>query len=275
MSELLRIDYVKYAIENSFSQLLGIDLSKLDAIDKKRTSSPDLNVTDGLPDALPAELDDLVRLHFLIRKSKAITALEFGSGKSTIVIGDALERNKREHSSYVQGNLRKNNPFELYSVETSERWASEVLAQIPASQKDLVKVHLSQCQMTTIESRICTVYDNLPNICPDFIYLDGPDQYCPSGDIGGISTRHQDRLPMVGDLIRLEHFLLPGTIIVVDGRTANARFMLNNFQLPWRYRYFAEFDQHIFLNVSEALGLYNQRELEFKCVSQIESEIFG
>ena len=37
--------------------------------------------------------------------------------------------------------------------------------------------HLSQVEMTTFNGRACTMYNSLPNICPDFIYLDGPDQF--------------------------------------------------------------------------------------------------
>lgn len=79
--------------------------------------------------------------------------------------------------------------------------------------------------MATFNDRICTLYEQLPNICPDFIYLDAPSQFSPKGEIRGISTRHKDRVPMSADILTIEHFLLPGTLIVVDGRTANARFL--------------------------------------------------
>ena len=59
-------------------------------------------------------------------------------------------------------------------------------------------------------------------IMSDFIYLDAPDQYSSKGDVRGISTRHPDRFPMSADILTIENFLLPGTLIVVDGRTANA-----------------------------------------------------
>jgi hypothetical protein len=86
--------------------------------------------------------------------------------------------------------------------------------------------------MGTFNDRVCTYYDFLPNVSPDFIYIDGPNQHGTLGDIGGISTRHKDRMPMSADILRMEHFLLPGTLIVVDGRTANARF-LNWTRIRW------------------------------------------
>ena len=94
--------------------------------------------------------------------------------------------------------------------------------------------------------RVCTFYNNLPNICPDFIYIDAPDQFSVGGDIRGISTRHEDRLPMSADILSIEHFLLPGTLIVIDGRTANARFLEKNLQRNWEYFHSEEFDQHFF-----------------------------
>ena len=84
--------------------------------------------------------------------------------------------------------------------------------------------------MNMFNNRVCTYYDPIPNICPDLIYLDGPDQFSPEKDIRGISTRHQDRMPMSGDILTFEHFLQPGTLIIVDGRTANARFLKITFK---------------------------------------------
>ena len=63
--------------------------------------------------------------------------------------------------------------------------------------------------MGTFDDRICTYYEKLPNICPDFIYLDGPDIYAPKNEIRGISTSHKDSLPMAADILAIEHFLLP------------------------------------------------------------------
>ena len=42
---------------------------------------------------------------------------------------------------------------------------------------------------------------------------------------------------MVRDIIKIEYFLTPGTIIITDGRTANAQFLKDNFQRNWIYEY--------------------------------------
>jgi len=101
------------------------------------------------------------------------------------------------------------------------------------------------------------------NELPDLIYLDGPDQFSPLGNVRGVSTNHSDRLPMSGDILAIEHFLLPGTLIVVDGRSANARFLKTNFQRDWSYFYHQEFDQHFFELLEEPLGIFNKRQIDF------------
>ena len=90
--------------------------------------------------------------------------------------------------------------------------------------KKFINFHKSELLMSEYCGKICTLYSNLPNICPDLIYLDGPDQFSPNGNIRGISTKHPDRMPMSADILTFEHFLQPGTLIIIDGRTANARF---------------------------------------------------
>ena len=49
----------------------------------------------------------------------------------------------------------------------------------------------------------------LPKINPDFIYLDGPDQFNIKGNKFGINLNHKDLMPMSSDLLRIEHFLKP------------------------------------------------------------------
>ena len=206
------------------------------------------------------ELDDLVRLHYLVVRRKVTTILEFGIGKSTVVFDHALQHNKLRHESYVVNNLRRSNPFECHSIDNSKKWIKQCQSSFKTEN---VTYHFSKCRMGSFNDRICTFYDAIPNICPDLIYLDAPDQHSVLGDIGGVSTRHKDKMPMSGDILRMEHFLLPGTLIVVDGRTANARFLKANLQRNWAYFYDNNFDQHFFELDEEPLGLHNEKQLEF------------
>ena len=258
-------NYKEYADQNNLWSLLGLNRNDYENLESKYThDSVNYYVDPNIVESYMSEPDDLIRIHYLVRSLKIVTALEIGAGKSTLVISDAIQKNKIQFGDYVDSNLRKNNAFELHSVETSDHWAKEVEKTIPVSLKELCTIHISKCKMSTFNSRVCTTFENFPNVCPDFIYLDGPDQYSIEGDIGGITTRHPDRMPMVSDILRIEPFLLPGTVILVDGRTANARFMKNNLQQEWDYKHFFDYDIHIFINTSTALGMYSERELNFK-----------
>ena len=68
---------------------------------------------------------------------------------------------------------------------------------------------------------------------------------------------------MAADILSIEHFLLPGTLIVVDGRSANARFLKSNLQRKWSYSYCENFDQHFFELLEEPLGIYNKKQIDF------------
>ena len=68
---------------------------------------------------------------------------------------------------------------------------------------------------------------------------------------------------MSADILAIEHFLTPGTLIVVDGRTTNARFLRSNFQRSWSYHHSSSMDQHFFELVEPPLGIYNRRQVDY------------
>ena len=197
----------------------------------------------------------------MIRKRKVRTILEFGIGKSSYVMLDALLKNKDDYSDRVNSELRISTPFQLHSVDNNASWLGNVQQKL--TKNELFFPYLCPLSMGTFNGRICTFYDNLPNVRPDFIYLDGPDQFSAGGSVRGLNCNHPDRMPMAADILALEHFLEPGTLIVVDGRTANARFLKANFQRNWDYEYIEEFDQHFFVMNEPPLGKWNKAALEF------------
>jgi hypothetical protein len=247
------IDYIK---NNKLDLLLNSDVTP---VKKSIYESVDPKVV--APKS--PEWDDLVRLHKLVRSRKVTTVLEFGCGYSTVIFADAIEKNRQEFGDFVSSNLRRSNPFEVHSVDDMAKYIKIAKSRLPKNLKSCVKFTRSEVMMTTFAGRICTEYLNLPNICPDFIYLDAPSQDSANGEISGISTRHPDRLPMSCDLLKIEHFLLPGTIVLVDGRTANARFLRTNFQRNWLYQHDVLNDAHVFELVESPLGRYNKAQIEF------------
>ena len=252
-------NYKNYLKSNSLDKLLQIEIESYGEVEKKATSA-NYGITSDVDKPLLAELDDLVRLHWLVVSRKVSTILEFGVGYSTAVFDHALKLNKEKYASFFERNLRREDSFKCFSVDASKKWIDNCKRQFKT---DLVEYFHSECVMSTFNGRACTFYDVLPNVCPDLIYLDGPDQYSVLGDVRGISTRHPSRLPMAADILALEHFLLPGTLICVDGRTANARFLKANLQRNWSYFHHEEFDQHFFELVEVPLGIWNKGLIDF------------
>ena len=68
---------------------------------------------------------------------------------------------------------------------------------------------------------------------------------------------------MSADVLLIEPFLRPGTIIIVDGRGSNSEFIKNNLKRKWNYKYLKYTDQHIFSLVAKSWGTYSDRQLKF------------
>jgi len=82
-------------------------------------------------------------------------------------------------------------------------------------------------------------------------------------NINGISLRHKDMMPMLSDILKFEYFYTPGTIIICDGRAANAKFLKDHLKRNWKYINDQKNDQHLFWLVDPVLGKYNKLQLEF------------
>lgn len=211
------------------------------------------------------DLEDLYFLHQLIIKNKRTTVLEFGSGWSSLVMAHALSKLKLKYSLKQQ---RRQNPFELFIIENEKKFLELTKKRISQNKtkfqiKNKINYLFSEARMTNYAGNICTEYKQLPHCNPDFIYLDGPDQYSVKGSKNNISTAHKDFMPMVCDILKIENFLQPGTIISCDGRKANARFLKNNFKRKWDYYELSYIDQTIFHLNEKPLGPINSKLIKF------------
>lgn len=247
----------KYVQEHGLSGLLGATPHPPPEDDGLSSS-----VDGSLAEALGPQWRDLVRLHHLIRTRRVTTVLEFGCGWSTAVMAHALQMNREDFGERVL-DLRRNNAFELHLVDDMPDFVQVALSRCPPELLELIVPSVSPVNMTTFLGRICTEYQELPNIAPDFIYLDAPSQQAPTNSVDGITTDHPDRLPMSCDVLKIEHFLLPGTLLLVDGRTANARFLRANLQRDWLYRRDEAADVSTFELREPPLGRFNRRQIEF------------
>ena len=237
-------------------------------VDQSKKKKPKVNEMTISEPYIP-ELNDLYRLYQFIILNKRTTILEFGSGWSSLIFNLALKELKDNLFKKIK-NLRRNNPFELFVLENDKKYLNITKKKIKKFNnylkiKKSIKIHFnySEVEMTIFNNMICTQYKKLPLCNPDFIYLDGPDQFNIKNEINGISTRHKDMMPMVCDILKFEYFYTPGTIIVCDGRAANAKFLKDNFKRKWKYLDDKKNDQHIFWLVDPDLGKYNKLQLEF------------
>lgn len=250
-------------IENFF---IKKGLTSLVSLSKKK--KPLVNeMTQNKP--LIPELEDLYYLYQYVLINKRITIFEFGSGWSTLILSLALRELSEKYLSQVK-QLRRNNPFELFVLENEKKYLNITKNRIKKINSELkiknpIKINyfLSDVEMSTFNDRICTQYKKLPLCNPDFIYLDGPNQFNIKKDICGINIKHKDMMPMVSDILKLEYFYTPGTIIIIDGRAANTKFIKDQFKRNWQYLHDFENDQHIFYLSDPILGKYNKLQLEF------------
>ena len=256
-------NYKDHFINNKFDNLLGLE-NKIDNISEKVVYDPIFRVQRNNKVPLAPELDDLCRLHYISISRKVTTILEFGVGKSSVILAHALSLNKANNYEFTHKSLRRKNLYELHSIDNFEEWIDECKKIMPNKyiENGIANFHFAKLDIGLFCDRICSYYDPIPNLCPDLIYLDAPYIYSDTGNIRGISTNHQDRMPMAADILAFEHFLQPGTLIIVDGRTANARFLKCNLQRQWAYFHSSEWDQHFFELQEEPLGIYNNEMIK-------------
>tara|TARA_B100000242_G_C42954356_1_gene442552 strand:+ start:131 stop:943 length:813 start_codon:yes stop_codon:yes gene_type:complete len=247
-----------FFIKRGLKQLVGLSKKKKPSVNEMHSRLPYI-----------PELDDLYYLYQYVLINKRTTILEFGSGWSTLIFSLALNELANKFSNKII-KLRRNNPFELFVIENEKKYLNITKNRILKFNKKLkiknpikIRYFLSDVEMTTFQNRICTQYKKLPLCNPDFIYLDGPDQFKVKKDINGVSTRHKDMMPMVCDILKFEYFYTPGTIIICDGRAANAKFLRDHFKRNWRYINDQKNDHHIFWLIDPILGKYNKTQLEF------------
>jgi hypothetical protein len=224
----------------------------------------DIEISEYESEPFKPKYDDLSRLHWLCLKRRAINILEFGSGYSTTVIADACRTLKGEFGEWVRKNIRVQEEFTIYSIEEEQRFLETTLDRLKKARlEEFSRLYRSSVEVSLHDNRFVTLYSNIPNINPDLIYLDGPSQFATTSQIGGFGINSPVRMPMSADILRVEFFLEPGTLIVVDGRTANARFLRAYLKRSWAYKHDEEGDIHYFELQESPLGPFNKTKLNF------------
>ena len=255
---MLKIKFPKKTNYPKFFKTEGLDFLNSYSKKKKKLLDERVNSDPHIP-----ELEDLYNLYQLIVLNKRTSILEYGCGWSTLVMHFALMRNKKNKSGKVF--TRCGNPFEVISLDNSKKFIKISKERVKKYSKNYqkVKFNFSEAKMTKFNYRYTTEYEKHPIVNPDFIYIDGPSQWTIKNKVDNFTLNHFSMMPMISDVLKFEHFLTPGTIIVTDGRTANARFLKSNFQRNWSHIHKNKSDQHYFILNEKPLGKWNIEQLNY------------
>ena len=125
--------------------------------------------------------------------------------------------------------------FQVFSVDTSREWIGATKERLPESLAGRVHLQYSEVEIGAFDGRLCHYYKNLPDIVPDFIYLDGPDVRDVTGNVNGL-TASGLVFPCAADPCFYEWGLYPGFQMLVDGRFANVEFLKKNLKRDYKIR---------------------------------------
>ena len=209
------------------------------------------------------EIVDLARIYNFVKQEKPFTILEFGVGYSTIVMAQALYENYMSFDKNKQKKIRNSKMFQIYCVDSSKKWITNTSKKVPNHLKKIIKFNHSKVKTILYNGEVCHVYSKIPNINPEFIYLDGPHPLDPVGKINNISFSCKERTPISADICFLESTLLPGTNILVDGRTNNVRFLERNLKRKYQIKWDRHGDVTFLKLIEKRLGNLNKLGFEF------------
>lgn len=181
--------------------------------------------SNGSQDEIPSVFFDLKNLYQEVTKRKPTCVLEFGVGFSSIAIAIALKEN---HSKGFDGHL--------FVIDPEKKWISNTSKKFPNELKKFVTFKYSECKLSFFRGQLVSLFDDLPNICPDFIYLDGPNPDSVNGDSRGLDFKTYNRPIISADITLYESTSPNNLFILVDGRYRNVNFLQNN--LLYDYKFF-------------------------------------
>ncbi|MDP6564888.1 MAG: hypothetical protein QF578_08690 [Alphaproteobacteria bacterium] len=160
-------------------------------------------------DAFVPDWPDLWFLYRTVRARRPRVLMEFGSGCSSIALAQALADNAQDGA-----------PGFLHSFDADAHWAAATERSMPEALRTFCSVAATPAEPIDYGGTPAWRYRDVPDLAPDFIYLDGP-------------ALRPDRKVAV-DVLDLEAHFPSGFLLVVDGRFTNCRFLEAHFKRQYR-----------------------------------------
>jgi len=192
---------------------------------------------------------DLARLYYACETIKAKNILEYGCGFSSYIFHSFLNLTQNEDE--------KKRNFQI--IEVHENYLKTATDRFEETRNSLI-INPSLAKVFLDKSRNdgSHFYDAKYSILPDLIYLDGPD---PADINGSCFTNCSQRLPISSDILTIESWLLPGTIVFIDGRVANVRYLQKKLTRDWEWGIDIQNDVSVAILKEEPLGLKSRNDL--------------
>ncbi len=162
---------------------------------------------------------DLRHLHREVRRRKPRIILEFGSGFSTLAMAHAL---------------MMNGSGKLWAVDANQDWLDNTAGKITPDIAPFISLCRSAVAAGEVEGEFCHRYLTLPDVTPQFVYLDAPSPKDVTGGVRGLTFR--GRKPVAADVLLLESLIRPGFFMVVDGRKENVDFLCRHLKRRYRVK---------------------------------------
>jgi len=180
---------------------------------------------------IPPDASDLANLYRLIAERRPRVVLEFGVGYSSLVICAALRAN------LAKANVRGH----LYVVDSEKKWIENTRNKFESDLLEFISFQYSPISVKVFDNTLCHTYDSLPDVSPNFVYVDGPSGASGeeeiSGEINGLGFT--GGRPVVGaDVLLYESSAPLDFFILVDGRWETCRFLGTHLRNKYRHRRF-------------------------------------
>ena len=254
---LKNLNLEEYFYKNDLDKLIGVEQYATPTV-----IGPNDTFKQEGGEVFSPDCADLSRLHAIIKIRKCITVLELGGGISTKVIAHSLMLNHKKYRKNIDA-VRRSDPFKLHSLEAEIDYAEITLKNL-GDLSSFVQMHIIEGVQSNFGPYTCGRYEEMPSVCPDLIYIDGPSPYSYKKEKKQyFNMSHPDITNITSDLLLLEPYLLPGTFVIFDGLTNNARFNRRNLQRNWVAFEDTVADYTMMVLDEEPLGIHHKNQIKF------------